>query len=120
MMTKVLVYGCCVGVFASRRLERRLIEDVAFSILAAGNEPDFRTWLQRIREARKALEERARAEAKAKPKDKNRNSDKDNKPGAGSGRRCGSKVQPRPEAQHNFTDPESRIMKGPDGFCARL
>jgi len=28
----------------------------------------------------------------------------------------GSKAQPRPEAQHKFTDPESRIMKGPDGF----
>jgi transposase len=43
MMTKVLVYGYCVGVFSSRRLERRLSEDVAFRILAAGNAPDFRT-----------------------------------------------------------------------------
>jgi transposase len=217
-MTKALVYGYCVGVFSSRRLERRLIEDVAFRILAAGNEPDFRTIsefrrihlkaleglfvqvlevarklgamklgrvaidgskikanaskhkamshermrreqqrlreevkrllaeaeqtdkdedkrcgrtrrgdelpaelvrreerLERIREARKALEARARAEAEEKQKGKNRNSDKD-EPGAGSGRRRSSKVQPRPEAQHNFTDPESRIMKGPDGF----
>ncbi len=219
MMTKVLVYGYCVGVFSSRRLERRLIEDVAFRILAAGNEPGFRTisefrrihWkaleglfvqvlevarklgamklgrvaidgskikanaskhkamshermlreqprlreevkrllaeaeqtdkdedirfgrnrrgdelpaelvrreerLQRIREARKALEERARYEAEEKQKDKGKNSDRDNKPGAGSGRRRGSKVQPKPEAQHNFTYPESRIMNGPDGF----
>src|SRR5438876_4573660 len=30
MMTKVLVYGYCVGVFSSRRIERRLIEDVGF------------------------------------------------------------------------------------------
>ena len=58
---------------------------------------------------------RARAEAEEKQKGKNRNSDKD-EPGAGLGRRRSSKVQPRPEAQHNFTDPESRIMKGPDGF----
>ena len=217
MMTKVLVYGYCVGVFSSRRLERRLIEDVAFRILAAGNQPDFRTIsefrrihlkaleglfvqvlelalklgamklgrvaidgskikanaskhkamshermlreqqrlreevkqllaeaeqtdkdedkrygrtrrgdelpaelarreqrLRRITEARKALEERARSEAEEKQKGKD--SDKDNKPGTGSDRLRRSRVQPKPKAQHNFTDPESRIMKGPDGF----
>jgi transposase len=43
MMTKVLVYGYCVGVFSSRRIERRLVEDIAFRVLAAGNQPDFRT-----------------------------------------------------------------------------
>lgn len=217
MMTKVLVYGYCVGVFSSRRLERSLIEDVAFRILAAGNTPDFRTisdfrrihlkalegmfvqvlevalklgamklgriaidgskikanaskhkamshkrmlheqwrlreevkrllaeaeqtdknedkrfgrsWrgdelpaelarreerLQRIAEARQALEERARAEAEEKQNDKD--SSNDHKPKTGSGRRRGSKIQPKAEAQHNFTDPQSRIMKGPDGF----
>src|SRR5512141_2950702 len=43
MMTKILVYGYCVGVFSSRRLRKRLQEDVAFRVLAAGNQPDFRT-----------------------------------------------------------------------------
>src|ERR1700704_2008164 len=43
MLTKVLVYGYCVGVYSSRRLERRLAEDVAFRVLAAGNAPNFRT-----------------------------------------------------------------------------
>jgi hypothetical protein len=43
MMTKVLVYGYCVGVFSSRRIERRLSEDVGFRVLAAGNLPNFRT-----------------------------------------------------------------------------
>lgn len=43
MMTKVLVYGYCVGIFSSRRIERRLVEDIAFRILAAGNQPNFRT-----------------------------------------------------------------------------
>ena len=43
MMTKVLVYGYCVGVFSSRRIERRLVEDIAFRALAAGNQPNFRT-----------------------------------------------------------------------------
>jgi transposase len=216
MMTKVLVYGYCVGVFSSRRLEKRLVEDIAFRVLAAGNEPDFRTIsefrrihlkaleglfvqvlqlalklgamklgrvaidgtkikanaskhkamsyermlrdehrlreevkgllaeaeqtdaaedkrygrtkrgdelpaelacraerLQRIAEARRALEERARVEAEQKQKDKDSDN---NKPGRGSTGKRRSHVQPQPKAQHNFTDPESRIMKGPDGF----
>src|SRR5467141_2002869 len=43
MLTKVLVYAYCVGVFSSRRIQRRLVEDIAFRVLAAGNQPDFRT-----------------------------------------------------------------------------
>ena len=43
MMTKVLVYGYCVGVFSSRRIQQRLAEDIAFRVLAAGNAPNFRT-----------------------------------------------------------------------------
>jgi hypothetical protein len=39
MMVKVLVYGYATGVFSSRRLERRLHEDLAFRMLAAGNFP---------------------------------------------------------------------------------
>ena len=215
MMTKVLVYGYCVGVFSSRRLEKRLSEDIAFRVLAAGNEPDFRTIsefrrihlkaleglfvqllqlalnlgrmklgrvaidgtkikanankhkamsyermlreeqrlreevkrllaaaeqtdkdedkrygrtkrgdempaelarreerLKRIGEAKKALEERARIEAEQRQKEK----DGGNKPGSSSGGKRRSHVQPQPKAQHNFTDPESRIMKGADGF----
>ena len=217
MMTKVLVYGYCVGVFSSRRIEKRLAEDIAFRVLAAGNEPDFRTIsefrrihlkaleglfvqvlqlalklgvmklgrvaidgtkikanaskhkamsyermlreearlheevklllaeaeqtdkdedkrygrsrrgdelpaelgrreerLQRIAEARKAMEARARDEAGEKQKDMG--SDKNGKPGGGSQRGRRTAVEPKPKAQHNFTDPESRIMKGPDGF----
>jgi transposase len=200
MLTKVLVYAYCVGVFSSRRIQRRLVEDVAFRLLAAGNEPDFRTIadfrklhlatlkgffeqvlclarelgaprvgrvaldgskikanaskhkamsydrmrdkqqqlreevsqllaqaeaadaaddaeygterrgdelpaelqrresrLKRIREAKRALEGRAKeaAAAKGEPPES---------------------AKPDPKAQYNFTDPESRIMKGPDGF----
>jgi len=43
MMTKLLVYGYCTGVFSSRRIQKRLQEDIPFKVLAAGNEPDFRT-----------------------------------------------------------------------------
>jgi transposase len=43
MMVKVLVYGYATGVFSSRKLARRLHEDVALRVLAAGNFPAHRT-----------------------------------------------------------------------------
>ena len=43
LMTKLLVYGYCTGVFSSRKIRKRLEEDVPFRVLAAGNMPDFRT-----------------------------------------------------------------------------
>ena len=43
MMVKVLVYGYASGVFSSRKLARKLHEDVAFRVLAAGNYPAHRT-----------------------------------------------------------------------------
>jgi transposase len=200
MLTKVLVYAYCIGIFSSRRIQRRLTEDVGFRVLAAGNQPDFRTiadfrkrhltalsgffeqvlrlaremgaphlgrvaldgskvkanaskhkamsykrmgekqrqlraevaqWLaqaeaadtaedtqfgtsrggddlpaelhrresrlERIREAKRVLKARAQEEAVA------------------AGQPADS-AKPDPKAQYNFTDPESRIMKGPDGF----
>jgi len=53
--------------------------------------------LARIREAKRALEARAKAEAAA----------------AGE---SPDTAKPDSKSQYNFTDPESRIMKGPDGF----
>jgi transposase len=200
MMTKVLVYAYCVGVFSSRRIQRCLLEDIPFRVLAAGNAPDFRTIadfrkthltalqglfeqvlqlarelgaagvgrvaldgskikanaskhkamsysrlrekqrqlrdevrdllaqaeaadaaedaeygadrrgdelpaelqrresrLTRMREAKRVLEARAKAEAAAQGEP-------------------AESAKPDPKAQYNFTDPESRIMKGPDGF----
>ena len=43
MMVKVLVYGYASGVFSSRKLAKKLHEDVAFRVLAAGNYPAHRT-----------------------------------------------------------------------------
>jgi hypothetical protein len=43
MMTKVLVYAYCTGVFSSRKIERKLEDDVAFRVLGAENRPNFRT-----------------------------------------------------------------------------
>ncbi len=203
MMTKVLVYAYCVGVLSSRKIQKRLMEDVAFRVLAAGNQPDFRTIsdfrkihhkaleglfqqvlrlalgagaiklgrvaldgtkvkanaskhkamsygrmkdeerklreevrkllaqakaaddeedarygkdksgeelpaelnrretrLQKIREAKRALEERAREEAEEEDK----------------GKEEAKETKPTDKAQYNFSDPESRIMKGADGF----
>jgi transposase len=200
MMTKVLVYGYCVGVFSSRRIERRLVEDIAFRVLAADNQPNFRTIsdfrkihlntleglfeqvlkialeagamkvgrvaldgtkvkanaskhkamsydrmlekekalkaevkqlllqaevadaeedvrygknrtgdelpaelerresrIRKIREAKRAVEQRAKAKAEAE----------------GSNPK---QAKPKDQDQYNFTDPESRIMKGADGF----
>ena len=200
MMTKLLVYGYCVGVFSSRRIEQRLQEDIAFRVLAADNQPNFRTLsdfrkihlktleglfeqvlqialeagalrigrvaldgtkvkanaskhkamsydrmkekikdlraevkdllaqaeaadaadderhgrnqrgdelpeelarretrLKKIREAQRALEARARDKAEAEGD-------------------SADKAKPKEKDQYNFTDPESRIMKGADGF----
>lgn len=200
MMTKVLVYAYCIGMFSSRRIERRLTEDIAFRVLAAGNHPNFRTIsdfrkihlktlaglfeqvlkialeagamkvgrvaldgtkvkanaskhkamshdrmlekekqlkaevkqlleqaeaadaeedarhgkdrrgdelpaelarretrLKKIREAKRALAARAREKAEAKGNDP-------------------KQAKPEEKDQYNFTDPESRIMKGADGF----
>ena len=200
MMSKILLYGYCVGVFSSRKLQKRLVEDVAFRVLAAGNQPDFRTVsdfrklhlkaleelfqqmlrltletgtmklgrvaldgskfkgnaskhkamsygrmeetekrlreevrkllsqaeaadkeedkryggerrgdelpeelqrretrMARIQEAKEALEERAREQARKEGKDP-------------------KEAKPTAKTQYNFTDPESRILKGADGF----
>jgi transposase len=39
----VLVYGYCVGERSSRRIERRLVEDVAFRVVGANQQPDHAT-----------------------------------------------------------------------------
>ena len=43
LMLAVLVYAYCVGDRSSRRIERRLVEDVAFRVLAANECPDHAT-----------------------------------------------------------------------------
>jgi hypothetical protein len=41
MMVVLLLYGYCVGVFSSRKIERATYEDVAFRVLAGGHHPHF-------------------------------------------------------------------------------
>jgi transposase len=43
LMLAVLVYAYCVGERSSRRIEQRLVEDVAFRVVAANQHPDHAT-----------------------------------------------------------------------------
>jgi len=216
MMLKVLIYGYSTGVRSSRKLEKKIQEDIAFRMLAAGNMPDFRTiaafrrrhlkafkklfvevlklcqkaglvklghvaldgtkvkanaskhkamsyermkkkeaelekeieeliaaaektdqredklygkdkrgdelpkelairesWLKKIREAKAALEEEARKEREAKYSSKQNDKD-DNQDGAAAGE-AKEPCEPKPAAQRNFTDPDSKIMPAPGG-----
>src|SRR5512136_1346110 len=40
MMTSLLVYGYCIGVVSSRKIERGTYESVAFRVIAGGEHPD--------------------------------------------------------------------------------
>ena len=40
MMTSLLVYGYCVGVASSRKIEKKTYEDVAFRVIGGGHHPD--------------------------------------------------------------------------------
>lgn len=43
MMLALLVYAYCVGERSSRKIEKRLVEDVAFRVVAANQQPDHAT-----------------------------------------------------------------------------
>ena len=53
MMLGVLVYAYCTGERSSRRIERRLVDDVAYRVLAANQRPDHAT-LARFRRRHQA------------------------------------------------------------------
>jgi len=87
--------------------------------------------MAKIQEAKAALEAEAKAQAGAKAKaaaarallkDQRKRRGRPAQPKPKAGSKPATEVKPEPEpkpapkAQRNFTDPESRIMKGPDGF----
>jgi transposase len=94
-------------------------EDAALGADRRGDEMpgwmrDKQRRLERIRAAKAELEAEARAAEAAKP-------DPGTKADGSPSQRRGRKPkhppgEPKPSAQRNFTDPESRIMKGHDGF----
>ena len=55
MMLKVWLYAFCLGVNSTRRLERRIQEDLAFRYLAGGLEPDHKTLSEFLRRHRRAI-----------------------------------------------------------------
>src|ERR1700680_1053928 len=57
MMVKVLLYAYATGTFSSRRIARKLEEDVAYRVLAAGNFPAHRTICEFRQEHLKAFGE---------------------------------------------------------------
>ncbi len=54
MMLKVLVCACATGVFRSRKIARKIDEDIAWRVLAAGNRPGFRA-VNRFRHEQMAM-----------------------------------------------------------------
>ncbi len=94
-------------------------EDAQYGSKRRGDEPpdwmrDKQARLARIRAAKAELEAEARAAEAARPPPP---CNPDGSPRPRPGRKPGHPPgQPKPSAQRNFTDPQSRIMKGPDGF----
>ena len=56
MMVGVLLYAYCQGIRSSRKIERALERDVGFRVVAANQQPDFRTICRFRSEHEKALE----------------------------------------------------------------
>jgi transposase len=55
MMTSLIIYAYCAGVFSSRRIETATYEDVAFRMIAGGSHPFFTTVNEFRLEHRRAL-----------------------------------------------------------------
>jgi len=55
MMLKVWLYAFALGVHSTRRLERRIQEDLAFRYLAGGLQPDHKTLSEFLRRHRRAI-----------------------------------------------------------------
>ncbi|NHU49675.1 IS1182 family transposase [Rhodococcus sp. A14] len=68
------------------------------------------TRLATIRAAKAALEEDARQAARERAEAKARDRGDDNDTAAGAGTGAAGKATPKPKAQRNFTDPDSKIM----------
>src|SRR4030067_2222597 len=58
MMVGVLLYAYCQGIRSSRKIDRALERDIGFRVVAANQQPDFRTICRFRSEHEKALERR--------------------------------------------------------------
>ena len=112
-MLKLLVCACATGVFRSRKIARKIGEDIALRVLAAGNRPDFRA-VNRFRREQLEMFKKLFVEVVQLAKRSGLL-----KPGTVA--LDGTKVKAnaskhKPKAQYNFSDPESKIMKTSQGF----
>ena len=71
--------------------------------------------LAKIRKAKADLEKEARDKAAAQARDKATKAGRGEEEAAAAAGRAAESATPRPKAQRNFTDPDSRIMKTADG-----
>jgi len=108
-----------VAEWLARAAAENAAEDITHGSTRRGDEPpdwmrDKQARLARIRVARAELEAEARAaEAARPPPPSNPDCSPKPRPGRTPKHEPG---KPKPKAQRSFTDPESRIMKGRDGF----
>ena len=123
MMVKVLIYAYATGTFSSRAVARKLEEDVAFRMLAAGNFPQHRTVCEFRRVARGvATQGEAPGGDPGSQSAFGGDDERGREPGQDRNPRGGRPYkraygEPEPKAQSNFTDPESQIMKtSSEGF----
>jgi len=75
--------------------------------------------LAKITEAKEALEQQAKDRAAAEAQQRAKAAGKDEETVAARAAAAGERAVPKPAAQRNFTDPESRIMKTADGSFAQ-
>lgn len=106
--------------YQKRCLEVDAEEDALFGKDSAGpNLPEEmkrrETRLAHIRAAREALEAQAKAAAEAKRAEREEREKEAGGPLPGPKPQDPDKAKPKKKAQHNFTDPESRIMKSGTG-----
>lgn len=114
MMTALILYAYCVGVFSSRKIERATHEDVAMRVIAGESHPAWTTINDSPKSARAARTLALKAEEKAD--ELSRRDDDDDQDGNGAAQLPMHRVKtttdgtPQDKAQRNFTDPDSRIM----------
>lgn len=115
---KVLADEVSALLFEAERIDKA--EDTKFGKNRRGDELPAElarreTRLAKIRQAKAALEEEARVRARERAEAKAREHGDDDDTIAGKGTEAAGAAVPKPKAQRNFTDPDSKIMLTADG-----
>jgi Transposase DDE domain len=115
---KVLAEEVSALLFDAERIDKA--EDKQFGKTRRGDElpEDLRrreTRLAKIGEAKAALEEEARQRAREQAEQRARERGDDDDTATGKGAAAAGQAVPKPKAQRNFTDPDSKIMLTGDG-----